>query len=237
MRAVEFAPLGGADAAQPVPLKLILIDDHAILRDGLRALFNLQLDLDLIAEADSIADGIALSTRLQPDVVIIDIFFPIGSGIDAIRALRSACERARIVVLTVCDTPECLRAAIDAGADALVAKREAYGVLLAAMRSSTSLSDARMNSLPSSRGPGASSTGPQSPLVCRLTLRERQVLLGVARGYTSKQIAAELNRSTKTIIKHRSNMMRKLSLHDASAVTRFALAAGLLTADPQAQPE
>jgi two-component system response regulator NreC len=219
-------------AARPVPLKLIMIDDHTILRDGLRALFDLQLDLEVIAEAGSIADGIAVSTRLQPDVVLIDILFPIGSGIDAIRALRSACRRARIVVLTVSDTPECLRAAIDAGADALVAKREAYGVLLAAIRSSISLNDERMNSLPSARNPGASAAGPLSPLVRRLTLRERQVLLGVASGYTSKQIAAELNRSTRTILKHRSNMMRKLSLHDASAVTRFALAAGLLTADP-----
>lgn len=223
----EISPLGGIDAARPVPLKVILIDDHAILREGLKALFELQLDLEVIAEAGSIADGIAVSTRLQPDVVIIDILFPIGSGIDAIRALRSACQAARIVVLTVSDTPECRRAAIDAGADAWVAKREAYRVLFAAVRSSMSLNDEHMNS----------ATGAQFPLVRRLTLRERQVLLGVARGYTSKQIAAQLNRSTKTIIKHRSNMMRKLSLHDASAVTRFALAAGLLAADPEAPPK
>jgi two-component system response regulator NreC len=237
LRAVEFAPSGGIDPARPVPLKLILIDDHAILRDGLRALFDLQHDLQVIAEAGNIADGIVLSTRLQPDVVIIDILFPIGSGIDAIGALRSACQRARIVVLTVSEAPECLRAAIDAGADAWVAKREAYAVLFAAIRSSISLNDERKNSLPSARNPGASAKGPQSPLVRRLTLRERQVLLGVARGYTSKQIAAEMNRSTKTIIKHRSNMMRKLSLHDASAVTRFAVAAGLLAADPEGQPK
>jgi DNA-binding NarL/FixJ family response regulator len=230
MPAVEFAPVGSADAARPVPLKLILIDDHAILRDGLRALFDLQHDLEVIAEAGSIAEGIVLSTQLQPDVVIIDILFPTGSGIDAIGALRSACRRARIVVLTVSEAPECLRAAIDAGADAWVAKREAYGVLFAAIRSSISLNDERMHSVPSA-------PGPQPPLVRRLTLRERQVLLGVARGHTSKQIAAELNRSTKTIIKHRSNMMRKLSLHDASAVTRFAVAAGLLAVDPEAQPK
>ena len=233
----ETAPLGGIDAARPVSLKVILIDDHAILREGLKALFELQLDLEVIAEAGNIADGIAVSTRLQPDVVIIDILFPIGSGIDAIRALRSACQAARIVVLTVSDTPECRRAAIDAGADAWVAKREAYRALFAAVRSSNSLNDERMNSPPSARNFGASAPGPQFPLVRRLTLRERQVLLGVARGYTSKQIAAQLNRSTKTIIKHRSNMMRKLSLHDASAVTRFALAAGLLAADPEAQPK
>jgi DNA-binding NarL/FixJ family response regulator len=70
-----------------------------------------------------------------------------------------------------------------------------------------------------------------------LTLRERQVLVGVARGYSSRQIAARLRRSTKTITKHRANMMRKLSLHDASAVTRFAIAAGLLTAEPGAELE
>jgi DNA-binding NarL/FixJ family response regulator len=237
MRVVEFRPLAGRDSAQRVPLRLILIDNHAILRDGLRALFNLQLDIEVIAEAASIVDGIAIATRLQPDAVIVDILFPVGSGIGAIRTLRAACESARIVVLTVSDTPECLRAAVEAGADAFVAKREAFDVLVAALRSPISLYEDHVTSPPSSGNFGACATGPHAALISRLTLRERQVLVGVARGYTSRQIAARLRRSTKTITKHRANMMRKLSLHDASAVTRFAIAAGLLTAEPEMELE
>jgi two-component system response regulator NreC len=237
MQLVEFRPLGSSDSAQRVPFRLILIDNHAILRDGLRALFNLQQGLEVIAEAASVVDGIAIATQLQPDAVIVDILFPVGSGIGAIRALRAACERARIVVLTVSDTPECRRAAVEAGADAFVAKREAFDVLVAAIRSPISLHEEHVISPASARNSGAPTTGPHAALISRLTLRERQVLVGVARGYSSRQIAARLRRSTKTITKHRANMMRKLSLHDASAVTRFAIAAGLLTAEPGAELE
>jgi two-component system response regulator NreC len=230
MRAVEYNRFRASGAAPRIPRKLILIDDHAILRDGLRALLNAERDLRVIAEAGSIADGIALSNRLQPDVVIIDVSFPMGSGIEAVRTLRCHCERARIVVLTVSNTPECLRAAMQAGADAFVAKDAAYEVLLGAIRSAVSLNEQTAHSPPSARARGApAAAGQHAALILELTLRERQVLIGVAQGYTSRQIAAKLDRSVKTIIKHRCNMMRKLSLHDASAVTRFAIANGLLS--------
>jgi DNA-binding NarL/FixJ family response regulator len=237
MGSVELGGVRVSDGARRIPLKLILIDDHAILRDGLRALFNLQSDLEVIGEAGTIAEGIAVSMRLQPDAVIIDVLYPIGSGIDAIPLLRAACERTRIIVLTVSGTPECLCAARDAGADAFVAKHDAYEVLLAAIRSSTSLNEGHAHLPPSASDPGLSAKGLHAALIRRLTPRERQVLIEVARGNTSKQIAAKLNRGTKTIIKHRANMMRKLSLHDASAVTRFAFESGLLSAEREEDGE
>jgi DNA-binding NarL/FixJ family response regulator len=205
--------------------KLIMIDDHAILRDGLRALMGGQLDLEVVGEAANIAAGIELAGRLRPDIVIIDVSFPRGSGIDAIDALRSACPGAMVIVLTVHDSLEYRRAALRAGADEFVAKHAPFEVLLRAIRSV---------------GPGADRTGQlrgalqvskSSPGARILTRRERQVLVGVAQGYTSRRIAENLGRSVKTVVKHRSNMMRKLSLHDASAVTRFAVSSGLLPAD------
>ena len=229
MRAVKYArarPIGAPPGAQ---LTLILIDDHAILRDGVRALLEAERDLEVIAEAASLAEGIALVKRLQPDIAIIDISFPAGNGIEAIGTLRRECEDVTIVVLTVHDTLECIHAAMSAGADEFVAKQAAYQILLRAIRSSTSRNVRTAHSLGSTRLHAAKSKRQPASPMRNLTLRERQVLIGIAQGYNSKQIAAKLERSVKTIIKHRANMMRKLSLHDASAVTRFAVANGLLS--------
>jgi len=211
------------------PLRVVVVDDHAILRDGLRALLDAAREVELIAEAASVADGIALAKRLKPDVVIIDVSFPVGSGLEAIEELRRECEGARIVVLTVHNTVECLRAAMRAGADEFVAKHAPFGVLLRAILSAASRNDHKAHSLPSADVRGSLTVRQHAAPIPQLTPREHQVLLGVAQGYTSRQIAARLDRSVKTIVKHRSNMMRKLSLHDASAVTRFAIANKLLS--------
>jgi DNA-binding NarL/FixJ family response regulator len=215
--------------AQRSPLRLILVDDHAILRDGLRALFGGARDIELIAEAASVAEGIALVKRLRPEVVIIDVSFPVGSGIEAIGTLRRECEGATIIVLTVHNTEECLRAAMRAGAHEFVAKHAPFEVLLSTIRSAFSRNEAAAHSLPAVDRRGALTDREHAAPIPRITLREREVLIGIARGYTSKQIAAQLGRSVKTIVKHRSNVMRKLSLHDASAVTRFAIANGLVS--------
>jgi DNA-binding NarL/FixJ family response regulator len=208
---------------------LIVIDDHAILRDGLRALLDLERDFQVIAEASTIAEGVVLSKRLQPDTVIIDISFPEGDAFAAIGTLRRECAGTRIVVLTVHNTQECLTAAMTAGAHGFVAKGAAFAVLLHTMRSAPSGSEQTAQSLPSAELRGALMVRRQASPDLKLTWRERQILVAVAQGYTSKEIAAKLNRSVKTIVKHRANMMKKLSLHDASAVTRFAIANGMLS--------
>jgi NarL family two-component system response regulator LiaR len=229
MRAAENDVHQDRGAVPRAPIKLIIVDDHAVLRDGLRALFGAEPDIDVIGEAATLAEGIALTTRHRPDVVIIDISFPVGSGIDAIGTLRRECGDLRIVVLTVHNTAECLRDSMRAGADEFVPKREAFETLLKVVRFDASRHERTAQSLPSAALRGAMTVRQHTSPMPRLTLRERQVLLGVAQGYTSKQIAASLDRSVKTIVKHRSNMMRKLSLHDATAVTRYAVAHGLLT--------
>jgi two-component system response regulator NreC len=230
MRAVEEQRSASPDAAPRPTLSLILIDDHAILRDGLRALFSDESDVELIGEAATVADGIALARRLRPDVVITDISFPVGSGLEAIGELRRGCESATIIVLTVHNTAECLRAAMRAGANEFVAKQAPFEVLLRAIRLASPQSGHAARPLPVSADTrGAVRISKHTAPIPELTPREQQVLVGVAQGYTSKQIAAKLERSVKTIVKHRSNMMRKLSLHDASAVTRYAIANGLLS--------
>ena len=218
----EFHPCGAVPFG---PRKLIMIDDHAILRDGLRALMGGLMELEVVGEAADVAAGIELAGRLRPDIVIIDLSFPGGSGIDALDALRTTCPEAIIIVLTVHNNLEYRRAALRAGADDFVAKHAPFEVLLRAIRSAGPGADA------AGQLRGTLGAGKSSPAARILTTRERQVLVGVAQGYTSRRIAEKLGRSVKTVVKHRSNMMRKLSLHDASAVTRYAISSGLLPAD------
>ena len=230
MRTVDPDRAAPPGIAPRRPLRLILVDDHAILRAGLRALLAAAREVELIAEAANVDDGIALVKRLKPDVVIIDVSFPAGSGLEAIGALRRECEGARIVVLTVHNTVECLREAMRAGADEFVAKHAPFEVLLKAICAETLRNGRAAHSLPTAEIRGSLEVREHPAPIPKLTPREYEVLLGVAQGYTSKQIAAKLDRSVKTIVKHRSNMMRKLSLHDASAVTRFAIANKLVSA-------
>ncbi len=228
MPTLDLEPAGSAGTRRGAHLNLVLIDDHAILRDGLRQLLEAGCDFRVVGEAGTVAEGVDLARLLLPDVVIMDISFPNGSGIEAIGALRREDEGMRIVVLTVHNTQECLRAAMRAGAHGFVAKDAAYEVLVAAIRSAVALEEQTISPSPTA-GVRGSLTVRKHGVLHQLTPRERQVLVGVAQGYTSRQIAANMQRSVRTVVKHRANMMRKLSLHDASAVTRFAIANGLLT--------
>ncbi|MEP6886277.1 MAG: response regulator transcription factor [Gammaproteobacteria bacterium] len=212
-----------------MPCGLILIVDHGILRDGLRTLLNTEREFQLIAEASTVADGVALVRRFQPDAVVIDLSFPQGGAIAAIGTLRRECAGTGIVVLTVHNTEECGRAATQAGAHGFVPKDAPFEVLLSALRAAIDWQEHFTGSMSSAELRGILSVRRRAVPVLRLTIRERQVLVGVAQGYTSREIAATLARSVKTVIKHRSNMMKKLSLHDVSAVTRFAIENGLLS--------
>ena len=190
--------------------RLLLIDDHAILRDGLHQLLSAESDLEVIGEAATLMQGLALAGSLQAEVIVMDLTFPIGRGLDVIGQLRGLCPVSRLVVLSVHSTKECAEAALKMGAHAYVRKSSSFKDLLLAIRGTD-----QEPIMPVSKG-------------ARLTRRELQILLGVARGMTNKQIAAQLSRSVKTVDKHRANMMHKLALEDAGAVTRFAIANGYL---------
>jgi DNA-binding NarL/FixJ family response regulator len=213
------------------PARILLIDDHAILRDGLRALLNGERDLRVVAEAGSVAEGIDLSRLFQPDLVILDLSFPLVNGIDAIGRLRRECDGVRILVLSIHNGGECVRGVLKAGAHGFVDKGAEFRILLQEIRASIRARELWARSQPSPRLPGSSPMQRRIAPVPKLTAREREVLIGVAQGFSSKEVAISLGLSAKTVEKHRSKMMRKLSLGDASAVARYAVANGLLSAD------
>lgn len=205
-------------------LRVVLADDHTILRHGLRAILEAEPDLEVIGEASTVQDAVALSRCLQPDVVITDVSFADGSGIRAVGQLRRECVGLHVVMLTGQNSPDCERAAIAAGAYAYIVKDSPIEVLLRAIRSEAPEVE-RPAPLVSLR---RLIERPAAAQIAKMTERELQVLVGVALGYSSKRIAGNLGRSVKTIEKHRFKMMHRLGLHNAAAVTRFAIDNDLL---------
>ncbi len=209
------------------------MDDHAILREGLLALLALEADLEVVGEADNGAAGIEIIERLQPDVVITDLGMRYRTGIELISGVRRVAPNTRVLVLTVHNGEEYIRAALTAGANGYVLKDSSRLELLQAIRSVAkghcylcAPVSARIVSGYLGEGDRKSVAFPQN-----LTVRERQILTLIALGNSNKRIATDLKLSVKTIEKHRSNFMRKLELHNTAGVTMYAICKGLVSPD------
>jgi DNA-binding NarL/FixJ family response regulator len=226
-------PAGAAvmeSAAVPGPagttLSLLLVDDHTILREGLRALLELQPDLRVVGEAGAFDEAVELATRLQPAVVLTDIGLPGRSGLLLVRELRRVCPAARVILLTAHASEEYIRAGLDAQADGYVLKDAGHAELIAAIRTVVTGQHFLCKAV-ASRVLATyllrDGHSPQRDPLNSVTARERQVLTRIASGHSNKVVARELNLSVKTIEKHRANLMRKLALHNTADITRFAL--------------
>jgi DNA-binding NarL/FixJ family response regulator len=207
-------------------ISVLLVDDHAILRAGLRALLELQPDFYIAGEVGTFEEAIEAAGRLQPDIVLTDIGLPGRSGLLLIRELRKVCPVARVVLLTAHASEEYIRAGLDARAEGYVLKDCSHVELTHAIRTVASGQQFLCKAVASRvlanylhRGNGRTD---QDPLHA-VTTRERQLLTRIAAGLSNKAVARELNLSVKTVEKHRANLMRKLSLHNAADITRFAL--------------
>jgi DNA-binding NarL/FixJ family response regulator len=227
-------------AHPPSRLRVLLADDQTIFRHGLRTILDAEPDLEVIGEASNMQDAIALSRRLLPDVLITDIAFSNGIEVHAISRLRSECAGLRVLLLTGHSCHECMRAAMAAGVHGYILKHSPFEVLLRAIRSEGS--EYEHSELPlHARAEQEQSTAQSAKAqIAEMTARERQVLIGIALGYSSKRIAGNLGRSVKTIEKHRFKMMHRLGLQNAAAATRYAMDNGLLHAGdsaPELRPE
>ena len=222
----------------PTSASIVLIEDHAILREGLRRLIEIEPDLRLVGEASTGEQGVQVVRNTSPRLVITDLVLPGGSGLRTIDQLRAACPNLRVLVLTGHCTDEHIRAALSAGADGYVLKDAGRAELMRAIRSV--IAGQKYFSEPVSRrllSGYLHGKKPTADACRRITAREREVLTRVAVGESNKRIAAALRLSVKTVEKHRANMMRKCDLHNIAAVTLFALRNGLLrTSDVDQSP-
>lgn len=212
--------------------RLMIVDDHAILREGLKSLLSSEADLEVVAEATDGREAIQRAAEFKPDVVLMDLTMPNTNGSEAINAIKRRHPEVKIIALTVHRTEEYVRATLDAGADGYVLKDDTRQELLSAVRSVLQgqcyLSPAITGKVLNGYLSGGQKQTQTVPSWDGLTSREREVLKLVAEHKKNREIAEMLSLSPKTVEKHRASLMKKLDLHSASAITAYAIENGLV---------
>ena len=215
-------------------LRVVLADDHQIVRQGLRALLEASGGFQVVGEASDGHEVVEIVEAEVPDVVILDLSMAGLSGIEALRRIKESSSTVRVLVLSMHSTSEYVRAALRAGADGYVIKGSGIGDLTDALamvaegRRFLSPEIERAALLDLLDGPDHRAV--VEPLE-QLTPREREVLQLIAEGHTNRSIAERLGLSIKTVDGHRTRVMNKLDLHEATALTRFAIRHGLVSPD------
>ena len=204
-------------------ITVLLADDHAVVRDGLRMLLNAQPDIEVIGEAAEGNEAVREATRLCPDVAVIDIAMPSLNGIEAAWQIRDGCPDVRVVILSMYSTSEHIYRALQAGALGFVLKESAGGEVVNAVRAvSAGRRFLSPKIIPVLTGPLFA----PSPLA-RLSPREREVMQLVVEGWSSAQIADHLALSPKTVETYRSRLMKKLGVEDIPSLVKFAVQHGI----------
>lgn len=216
-----------------MPYNVLLVDDHKIMRDGIRSLIERSTDFCVVGEAENGIDAVQLTKKIRPDVVLMDIGLPGMNGIDATLEVLRHCPATKVVVLSMYDDEHSVMAAIRCGARAFLLKKASSGDLLDALRTvahggsylSSQVSDhlltrIQKGDLDENRKPG--------PLE-GLSPRELQVLRLIAAGKTSKEIASLLDLGLQTIRTYRKTLMRKIGVSNIAGLTQFAMSSGLNT--------
>ena len=211
-------------------MQILVVDDHAILRSGLRLLIDAQPTLNVVGEAGSGADAVAQARALQPDLILLDLSMPDGDGLSIIATLRSVAPQARILILTMHDDTSHLRQALDAGASGYVLKNAVDQELLMAIRAvrrgETYVHSAMTQKLVEALTQPATAN-PADPWA-ELSEREFEVMKLVALGYTNAEIAQEIHLSVKTVESYRSRGLVKLGLETRAQLVQSALQHGHL---------
>lgn len=222
-------------------IRLLLADDHTVLRAGLRMLLDTQPDMEVVGEAGDGAEAVECALELKPDVVLMDITMRGMSGLAATRVIRNRIPETKVLVLTMHEDEEYLRQMLEAGATGYVLKRAANAELAVAIRA---VHRGEVFLYPSFTkvllGDVVRKGGARRPFQLDsyelLSQREKQILRLVALGHTNKQIASQLFLSVKTIESYRARLMKKLGLKGRAALVRYALRKGLLNNEVEKHP-
>ncbi|MBW2055902.1 MAG: response regulator transcription factor [Deltaproteobacteria bacterium] len=212
--------------------RILIAEDHTILREGLRAMLSSNADFDVVGEAEDGREAVRFVESLAPDLVLLDLSLPRMSGIDAIREIKKRHPETKVIALTVHKTEEYVLEALRAGADGYILKDATLNELLMGIKSvlkgraylSPGVSDKVIEGYLAGKKTARIGTPWDT-----LTRREKEILKLIAEGYRNKEIAGYLYISVKTVEKHRANLMKKLNLHGISELTALAIEKGLVT--------
>jgi DNA-binding NarL/FixJ family response regulator len=212
-------------------INVLLVDDHTVVRQGLRALLESEGDIEVSGEAENGRQAVTLAQNTVPDVVVMDVAMPLLNGLEATRQVLKLVPTARVLVLTSYGDDDCVEQMMQAGASGYLIKQTAANDLLKAIRKvqrgnvffspsiARRLREQCREAFTNGRPPRAAG---------ELTSREAEVLQLVAEGFSNKQIALELCISIKTVEKHRQQVMNKLNIHDVAGLTRHAISKGIV---------
>ena len=217
-------------------IRVLLADDHMIVREGLRALLEAEEDIEVVGEAENGRQAVQLIKRLRPDVIVMDIAMPLLNGLEVTRRIVKEVPATRVLILSAHGDDEYIRQAVLLGAAGYLVKQTSADVLGRAIREIQKGNPFFSPSI-AKRLPGLSSESPDGrgaiPKKAGLSSREVEVLQLIAEGKANKQVARELGISIKTVEKHRQHLMSKLDLHDTAGLTRYAIAAGIIESPVQ----
>ncbi len=210
-------------------MRLLIADDHGVVRGGLRLLLDRQPDMEVVAEACDGVEAVRIALRVRPDICVLDVSMPRMTGLQATVEIKAHAPQIAVLVLTMYDDERYLFEALQAGAAGYILKQEADTALVEAVRAVARGEPFMTNVAEQSllrEWMADDSTGPVEPL----TLREREVLKLIAEAYTNKAIGETLHLSEKTVESHRANLMRKLEMRDRVELVRYAIRRGLIEA-------
>jgi DNA-binding NarL/FixJ family response regulator len=214
-------------------INLLIADDHNIIRSGLRALLSSEPDFKIAGEATSGRSAVTLARELLPHVVIMDLAMPLLNGMEGTRQILEASPSTKVIVLSAYDDDQHVEAALAAGASAYLLKHTATSELIEAVRQvhkgNAYFSPSIAKSLSEKRCADLLRPPERSPV---LTARETEVLQLIAEGFSNKQVASELNRSVKTVEKHRQSLMQKLNVHCTADLVHYAVRKGIIELRP-----
>lgn len=212
--------------------RLLIVEDHTILREGLKSLLCASPDLEVVGEAGDGRQAFRLVNDISPDLILMDLSMPRMNGFEAIKEIKKQHPEIKIIALTVHNTEEYILMTLEAGADGYVLKDATHDELIMAiqhvLQGKRYLSPSVSDKVIVGYLEGKKNLKPKSAWDS-LTQREREVLKLIAEGYKNKEVASYLCISLKTVEKHRANLMKKLDLHNTSALTVFAMERGLIT--------
>jgi len=225
------------------PITVILVDDHDVVRTGLRSFLNTQEDVKVVAEARNGEEALLRAEEMKPDLVIMDITMPGMDGLEATRQLKARNPECLVLALTVHEDKQYFMEMLAAGASGYITKQAAADDLVAAIRAVASgqvylqpalarwlLDDFQRLVKQEQAQMKAVENGEQMVGLEVLSLREREVLELVGQGWNNQQIGAQLGLSPKTIARHRERIMNKLNMHSRTELVKFAIRTGLITA-------